>query len=300
MDAVQAKSTTTRVSSRFRSPWDPNYRCLVDQIKRCLILKASTDKRLEELLAQFIDWGYDLSVKDHNQRCPLHLAADSANDAALVRLVSARPGLVTERDRYKLTPLHIAVSRTVTNNPNDDDRGPFRMMIEKLVSAMGDTVDENQHGKNLEDDSDTSEDSLWGCARDDKKYDWIMQLKDTPRMFNGARVAQAKTLDDIIHPITRTEAKACKKLDATLAQFYIAKDGSTDYLDLQRTWVHGAIYDELYGIEKLFDRNLRPDEDKRTTCRWIHLPANNVSIVRISPNQKARSANTVLRRNGCK
>jgi hypothetical protein len=274
MDAVQTKTTTTRVPSRFRSPLDSNYRCVVDQIKRCLILKASTDKRLEELLAQLIDRGYNLDVKDHEQRWPLHRAADCGNDAAVIRLVSARPDLVAKKDKYGFTPLHMAISKTISENPENDRRAPFRMMIEKLVSAL----DENKHESDIKaDDRKTP----WDYIRKDK-HEWILELKDAPRMFNGARATQVETLDEIVKDIGDIEADACMKLDATLAQFYIANDGSTDYLDIQRPWVHGAIYDKRYGVEKLFDRNLRLDEDKRATCRWIHLPANNVSPQRLS------------------
>jgi hypothetical protein len=246
----------------------------VDQVKRCLILKASTDKRLEEFLAQLIDWGYDLDVKDHERRCPLHRAADSANDAAVIRLVSARPDLVAEVDQYGLTPLHMAVSKTVSENPENDDRAPFRMMIEKIFYSL----DKNKHES---DPMDKQGDTPWVYPRKDK-HEWILELKDAPRMFNGARATQAETLNEIVKPINHIEADACMKLDATLAQFYIATDGSTDYLDIQRPWVHGAIYDKCYGVDRLFDRNRRLDEDKRATCRWIHLPANNVSRPRLS------------------
>ncbi|KAK4039188.1 hypothetical protein C8A01DRAFT_36875 [Parachaetomium inaequale] len=260
-------TATSRQPSRFRGPRDPNYRAFVDQTKQCLVLKASTNKGLEGLLVQFIASGYRLDVTDHRQRCPLHLAAECVNDAALSRLVSARPDLVVERDDYGSTPLHAVVMKAVNANPQEKDRAPFRAMIEKLLYALA----ENQHEDNLEDFSGRSP---WEYARE-VKYGWIRDLREFAVLVNGARAARPETIGDLMILPTPIEAEACRKSVATVAQLYIATDGSKDYLELQRPDVYTAIYDQQYGVEKWWDRNLGNDGDKRATCRWIHLPANN-------------------------
>ncbi|KAK4248638.1 hypothetical protein C7999DRAFT_30872 [Corynascus novoguineensis] len=261
-------TTTSRQPSRFRGPRDPNYRTFVDQIKRCLVLKASANKGLEELLVQFITSGYELGVTDHKRRCPLHLAAECVNDVAISRLVSARPDLVVKRDEDGLTPLHVVVHKAVAINPKEEDRAPFRAMIEKLLYALA----ENEHEDHLEDSSGKSP---WEYAEEDN-HQWIRDLREPGFLVNGARRAGPETIKDLVVPPTQIEVAACRKSVATIAQFYIAKDGSEDYLDLQRPDVYTVIYDQQYGVDNWFHRNHRHDKvDMRPTCRWIHLPANN-------------------------
>ncbi|KAK4158244.1 hypothetical protein C8A00DRAFT_10967, partial [Chaetomidium leptoderma] len=267
-------TTTNRYTSRFRGPRDPNYCSLVDQIKRCLLLLVSGRKELEQLLVQFIDWGYNLRVRDHQQRCPLHRAAEYRNDAALIRLVSAEPSLAVERDREGLTPLHLVVMNAMIQGFFPFRRAPYRMMIEKLLLALAEN--ELEHADDLKDNSGSSP---WDYASEDS-YRWIRELREPRVLLNGATVAQPETIEDLITPIDYFEETDCRRFDATLAQLYIAKDDSRDYLDRQGPDVYSVIYDQKDGIEKMFQRNLRPDEDKRATCRWVHLPANNDLFVR--------------------
>ncbi|KAH7303392.1 hypothetical protein B0I35DRAFT_517349 [Stachybotrys elegans] len=259
---------TSRKPSRFRGPQDPNYRTFVDQIQRCLVLKASANRGLEELLVQFMASGYKLDVIDYKQRCPLHLAAECVNDVAISRLVSAKPDLVVKRDQRGSTPLHAVIRKAVDTNPKEEDRAPFRTMIEKLLYALA----ENEHENHFE---DSSRMSPWEYAKA-YNHQWIRDLREPGFLVNGARRARPETIKDMVARPTEIQVSACRKSVATLAQFYITKDGSEDKLDLQRPDVYTVIYDQQYGVDNLFDRNLRRDKgDMRPTCRWIHLPANN-------------------------
>jgi hypothetical protein len=238
----------------------------VQHIKRSLLLKVSTDTGFEKLLMEFIDLGFELGITDYKGRCPLHRAADCVNDVALIRLVSARSDLVAMGDAEGYTPLHLVVTRAAERSPGEDDRGPFRMVIEKLLSALA----ENEQDHDLRDKRGKTP---WDYG---ENHPWIQELKESGNLLNGARAAKVETLEDVEGPRNRDQELACRNLEATLAQFYIAKDGSRDYLDPQRPNILATIYDKRYGIDKLFDRNRRPDEDKQATCRWIHVPANNV------------------------
>jgi hypothetical protein len=243
----------------------------VDQIKRYLVLKASTDKGLEELLIQFIAARYKLDVTDHSRRCPLHLAAECVNDAAVSWLVGVRSDLVILRDDYGSTPLHTVVRKAVNTDPKEEERAPFRAMIGKLLYALA----ENQHPDNL---ADISGRSPWEYATG-VKYSWIRSLREEfTVLLDGARAAVPETIKDLVIPPTPIQIDASRKSVATLAQLYIAKDGSKDYLEMQRPDVYSVIYDQQYAVEKWWDRNLLRGQDKRATCRWIHLPANNVSV----------------------
>jgi hypothetical protein len=266
-DPAPVKHTTnSRVSSRFRGPGDPNYRSFVDQVRRFLFLRASAVRDCEELLTQCIDQGYNLGVKDHKKRCALHLAVQSTNDAALMRLVSARPSLVMEQDKDGATPLHVAIIDAGLYG--SFRRASYRMMIEKLLLAMADN-------KYDDETRDSENKSAWHYALE-ANHRWILDLKNNQYLFNGARAAQPEAIDDSEPVFTPAEISACVTLNATLAQFYISNDDTSDYLEFQRPDVFSVVYDhEDYGIGKLFERNLRHDDDKRATCRWVHLPANN-------------------------
>lgn len=270
-DLPPAKHTAGRVSSRFRGPGDANYTSFVEQIKRVLLLRASAFLHLEELLTQCISEGYNLRVKDHAKRNALHLAVQFKNDAALIRLVSAGHELVLEHDKGGMTPLHMAVNAIV--NPQDTllmvDQASYRMMIEKILSVMAERGYDH-------DIRDSLKRSAWSYARGDQ-YQWVRDLKDNKYLLNGAKAAQPDAIENSMFWIHPGHESACQSVNATLAQFYISNDDTSDYLEFQRPDIWALVYNENYGIHKLFERNLRHDDDKRATCRWVHFPANNVS-----------------------
>ncbi|KAI9162933.1 putative ankyrin repeat and protein kinase domain-containing protein 1 [Paramyrothecium foliicola] len=264
-----SKSTGRKSAPRFKGPDDPHYRSLVDYMKRFLLLKASAHHELEGSLVRFINSGYELQVKDHKRRGPLHRAAECANYTALFYLVTASPDLLLEGDEEGSTPLHLVIRRAIRDGSGSERRGPFKEMIKKLLFVLA----ERQHEDDLKDKSGKS---AWEYASGDK-HRWIRELRNSG-LLNGARAAQPEKIDDSQTPLSKDEDASCRKSDAILAQFYIANDGSTDYWDHQQPEVHMAIYDPKFGVEKLFSMNLRRDFDKLPTCRWIHLPANNIPI----------------------
>ncbi|KAH6839514.1 hypothetical protein B0I37DRAFT_235814 [Chaetomium sp. MPI-CAGE-AT-0009] len=267
-DLAPAKHITGRASSRFRGPGDPNYGSFVEQVKRFLLLKASAWPQFEDLLKQCIEQGYNLDVKDWHKRSPLHLAVQARNDAALVRLVNARPSLVIEKDRNGTTPLHAAIIDVVRwgHELMDYARASYQMMIEKILLAMA----ENEYDDKIKDSVGKSP---WDYLNGDN-YQWVLELREFRYLFNGAQAAQPETIGDLPRLGGPLEAEA-SGLSTTIAQFYISHDDTRDYLEFQRPNVVSLIYDPHYGIDKLFERNLRHDDDKRATCRWVHIPANN-------------------------
>jgi hypothetical protein len=174
---------------------------------------------------------------------------------------------VDNRDEDGSTPLHELVKAIARIDPQEKDRALFRLMIDELLSAL-------DKFKREDDVTDRDGKSPWDYAKGDK-YQWIRDLRE--KESGGARAAASQTVEQLVTPIDETEAAACRKSDTILAQFYIANDGREDSLKPLRPDVYTVIYDQQYGIEKLFDRSRSLGQDKRATCRWIHLPANNVS-----------------------
>jgi hypothetical protein len=225
----------------------------------------------ETLLTQCIDQKYNLSVKDHAKRCPLHRAVMICNDAAVVRLVSDSPSLVVEQDKLGATPLHWVVYGILRCQPWQlaERKATYKMIIEKLLST--------QYDDNIKDRFKKSAWYYISAAMDTfgSDFQWVYDLRESRNLLNGARAAQPEVIKDA--DITPAQAEACRTVSATLAQFYISNDDTSDYLEFQRPDVEALVYQLNYGIDKLFERNLRHDDDKRATCRWVHLPANNVS-----------------------
>ncbi|KAH6627459.1 hypothetical protein F5144DRAFT_651976 [Chaetomium tenue] len=263
-DLPPAKHSIGRLPSRFRGPVDPNYLSFVGQLRRCLVLIASRFWDSEELLIHCIDQRYNLGVKDAKKRSVLHIAVQRDNDAAVARLVTARPSLVIEKDGNGATPLHAVIFRVLKCEPRriEAEKPSYMRMIEKLLSAMA----ENQYDEEIK-DSDGN--SAW-------YYISVLDLRENNKfLLNGARAAQPEEIFPARFRLTAMQEDVCLRMSATLAQFYISNDGTSDFLEFQRQNVYAVVYDHLRGMGRLFERNLRRDDDKRATCRWVYLPANN-------------------------
>ncbi|KAI1132545.1 hypothetical protein F5Y10DRAFT_230813 [Nemania abortiva] len=263
------KSTHSRPFSRFKGPSDPNYILLISRVTEGLLFKASSDKKLKDLLRQLIDLPCNLDVIDYTQRCPLHRAAACANDEALGQLVSARSDLATKGDKDGLTPLHVAIIKAIEDNPTGNRRESFQVMIKKLLSALT----ENQCPDDLKDNTGMS---AWEYAWEDH-HGWIRDLRGPQILLDGVRAARPETIQDLMEfvPVTADQETVCRRSEAILTQFYITEDASKDFLFRQRPSVYTVIYDQRYGVQKLFSRKFGNAKGKQATCRWIHLPANN-------------------------
>ncbi|KAK4183856.1 hypothetical protein QBC35DRAFT_442582 [Podospora australis] len=268
----QATKSNRSVTQMFQGPRDINYVHLVEQVRHSLFFKAASETKLDDLLEELINDNRKLSdaVKDFRGRCPAHRAISSVNFRALERLLSAYPALAESQDSKGWTPLHIAVcdAAMLETNADDDKKRPLRNMIEKLFTAL-EQLNSFDDPKAL--DGKTPWDHL---DAEDNRHAWVKQLRNRKRLLI-AKAARDEGVPQLVPPKDQDKITACKKTDATLIQFYIATDGTADYIDRQRPTVHQVLYDEADGPDKLFRRNLQQHEDKRPTCRWIHLPANN-------------------------
>ncbi|KAK4457240.1 hypothetical protein QBC42DRAFT_236823, partial [Cladorrhinum samala] len=268
LEGVPAKFAKTH--GRFLGPQDPNYIRVVDRIQASILFKVSTDRELETLLVESISRSVSgrssALTQDHKGRYPLHLAASCGNDSAVTLLVRAIPRLSIETDHSDRTPLHAIVLHAIEANPDEDNREPIKTIIEKLLGAISELGE-------MDDPKDKDGKTPWDYVQDDAHM-WIRWLREPSNVLTGARAEQAEKLGTLVSPVGK-ELTACRKSEAFLVQFYIDRNGSTDYLDYQRSALYHLIYDSRYGVENLFRRNKRNDPEKRETCRWIHLPANN-------------------------
>lgn len=233
---------------------------------------ASGDRDLEKLLDELIRDDSELalaSVRDAQGSCPIHRAASMVNDPAVELLVTNYPSLALSQDNDGRTPLHLVVMEASSKNPAENEQTAFRRTIEELLTAMS-TL------KTFTDPKDRNGNTPWDYL--DPKNDnhkWIARLKNQYRLV--AMPTSDRKPRQLAPPDDDMKLKACRKSKATLAQFYLKQDGNTDYVDRRECSVFEVIYDKRYGPNNSFNRKLRRDPDRKPTCKWIHLPANNVS-----------------------
>ncbi|KAI0975130.1 hypothetical protein F4678DRAFT_457396 [Xylaria arbuscula] len=266
-------------SSVSLDPLEKSYLSFVSEIKRCLILTASTHREFDTLLEKFISDPCDLDARDDKKRCLLHRAVECSNDIGLRQLIAKRPNLISCQDQAGLTPLHSAVKIAVAITEDEDKMRSFQLIIGALLDAL----DKNQLSDAMEDQLGKSP---WDYIRKNSLR-WIKELKDDRilslrrgELIYGAQVAQPEILKDMIAQANvgnSKQVKTCRDSNALLTQFYIQEeeDDSKDSLIQLRYSIYKAIYDRELESRELFEMPFPLNENTRATCKWIHLPANN-------------------------
>ncbi|KAI0880869.1 uncharacterized protein GGS22DRAFT_197215 [Annulohypoxylon maeteangense] len=251
---------------------DPNYRQLVDEIQTGLFIKALSDQTLESLLEVFIRRNYNVSLQEHKRTQLIHKAASCVYGTALLHLISAAPRLAASRSEDGSTPLHLVIRKAVDDKPDKNGRAEFESIISKLVA----TLEDLPGTKDLKNVKDVKGKSAWEYASEDE-HQWIRELKRYSVTTGNKITPDAKTLPENL--VTGTpndvQTRACKKSEATVAQFYVSEDGRQDSFNKQQLPVYWLLYNTRPRIREFFKQLSSAEEKKKKTCRWIHLPANN-------------------------
>jgi hypothetical protein len=266
--------------SRPRGPGSAHYIQVVRRIKHSLVLKASDNQDFKETLQKCIESNYNLHVWDHNHRYPIHRAAHNANGLALVSIIKTSPNMLLLKDNTGSTPLHLLVQRAIKASTDGEIRDLTRT-IHNLLSLWAEHMQEYDTDTLL----DSAEMSPWDYVpTKDGDYDpahcWISDLKEAAYPVGSAKAASGEIIESEVK-LSNAEMEACRRAKASLIQFYVEKQGGKqDFWARYRTDVFRVIYDPDSGIDKLFNRKLGAEYETRllATCKWIHLPANNVSI----------------------
>lgn len=273
-------------------PGSAHYTQIVHHIKHSLVLKASDHKDFKETLQKCINSNYDLHVWDHNHRYPIHRAAHKANGPALISIMKTNPSTLLLKDNDGSTPLHLLI-QTAINTRQDEEISALKMTIHNLLSLWAEAMPEHDTDTLL----DLARRSPWDYVptRDgdcDPSHCWIRELKEAAYPVGSAKASSSEIIDREVK-LSNAEKEACRKTKASLIQFYVEEQGGKqDFWARYRPDVFRVLYDPDDGIDKLFDRKLGAEHETRmsATCRWIHLPANNVSI-----HPLIRSATSYLR-----
>jgi hypothetical protein len=183
-------------------------------------------------------------------------------------LVRGGEANVGHRDLKGQTPLHVAIQKAAESNPTKKDaQKPFRVIIERLIEKAQDIFLTDKRMRNP-----------WYYANELK---WIKELKDNRDMHLGPTTSTGlHSLETVTRPINEAQLKACENIRADLVEFYtVTKEQKTEERqNAERSYVIDMIYNTCpREILELARPRLKDKEIRQ--CRWLHLPANNVSYL---------------------
>jgi hypothetical protein len=220
----------------------------------------------------------NVDVEDEHGRSALHCAASSSNHEAVTVLVRGGEANVGHRDLKGQTPLHVAIQKAAELNPTGKEaQKPFIVIIERLIEKAQDIFLTDKRMRNP-----------WYYANELK---WIKELKDKRDMHLGPTTStELHSLETVTRPIQEAQLKACENIRADLVEFYtVTKEQKTEERqNAERSYVIDMIYNTCpREILELARPRLKDKEIRQ--CRWLHLPANNVSYLplkRVLPSAK--------------
>lgn len=230
---------------------------------------------------------------------PLHAAAQMRppNEPIVTKLINQMPDDIMQRDEKGRIPLHLAIDAAwktwKKRQLSDEIRSDFTEIISFLMRNMQRTDF---------DITDDNGDSPWDilcspgnceCGLENPMEcaaNWIWDLRDTLEPISGP--ALEEETGGPTEPVAPNEGSiqyvACVTTNGTVAEFYHAFDSRTkkkqERINLKTPSVYRMIYDPQYGCAKILELSRRIEDSQDFRCRWIHIPANNVSATRRSIN----------------
>ena len=258
--------------SRFRSSEDLDYKKIIERMQSSLVFKTCISESLTTLLDQCVNYKFPLDSTEYRGRTPLHWAASAPNPKAVEILIREERALVNVEANDKQTPLHRAVIYAAKVKDSERDlREKFKDIIEKLIeySLRIDAMDKNKK-------------TAWDYAKgeDDAWNEELIKLSDTVRWIPGPSKIGRERSDARREP-NDEQMKALLALKAFLVEVFPGQD-KEDYLDFL-TPTEPSVYDLIYSIQPpggleniLYAWRPKSVLGRTATCRWVHLPANNV------------------------
>lgn len=245
--------------------------------------RSIVDGFLAKLIEECTESGFQLeSATDPFGLTALHRAVMSNNEPAVQRLGSAFQNTVDVADKDGRIPLHIAVMKA---SRTGQQKSTWEAITQKLVSTL---TPRQTAGANPKDHRGFTP---WDSAERvlGQHRMWLKKLK-IHDLRTGATAAQHERLEALVAPPQDSDQYvACRKAETTLVQFYIqdSTGDKTEKFEMQHPDVHKVLYNPQHQAHIIFDRNRI--RSLTSTCRWIHLPATNVSA--FSVNRRPNNSN---------
>lgn len=273
--------TRFRRLTNFHGPDDAGYRRIVAHIRDEPMFKAVQGEKFKELQKGLVKAGSPVNAKDEQGLSLLHRAVQASNFTGVDMLLVHHANLQVQ-DRYGQTPLHCAIKLFFEDYPDDTIRGDHKVFM--IIQRLLDYTKRSELYNNKDICGMTVHDTLDRHSQDSclDRHDAIRELIGSHQPSISRRPTQRKQVPwkGWSPPVREGQKRnACNMSKAIVAEFY--KGAASRGIQLPENYRHTTIFELIYdkdlGPSKAF-RNLNEwQADVKVCCRWIHVPANNVS-----------------------
>lgn len=241
------------------------------------MIKAVSNKRFKNLQLGLMRAGVPVNAEDERGSSLLHIATESCNPEG-VKMLLENDANHRARNSARQTPLLLAAElySNIYNGLTIQELRHRLDVIERLLSyTTKPELNNIRDGQNR-----TARDILQSLAR---RHDAIQELLDKHRPFVRKRVTndREEVWKTWSAPREGTlQYKACSGAKGLIAEFYDSGiDGASS--DYEVPSILDLIYHKDAGPARIVSRWAEIKINRRgildVHCRWIHVPANNVS-----------------------
>ena len=222
----------------------------------------------DDAMDAVMDRGVDPNIQNWSKKTALHMAAQTSQPQMVLRLLSNYNANVTLQDGVGATALHIVVKHSADDIDKTKELEADAEIVEKLMAKGADP-------KAIDDEGLTVNHMAEKISATKK----IQDLLADPPLVEGLSESPPLKWEEPEPPQSQDQLNACLAFKATLVECFYDENKRKDQFVFEKTT---SIFELLYGSgpEKIFDRARPPSQRKlQPRCRWIHVPANNVSVL---------------------
>lgn len=234
---------------------------MVERIKGFLVYRAAGSENLQSDLERYVKLDFPLNVQDDNGQSPLHKATLIGHKNGIRILLSSGTAKTLIRDNLLKTPLHYAVEKAAKVGLTESEfpeRDKWRAIMQQLRSDFAVLKLKDQE------------------YRTPSSYaDGILWIKDALAIPGSWELKTVADQDPWKVPEEGgIQWFACRFVNTQLITIFVHSKQGNRFNTLQPETP--SVYELIYQKDctaKTF--SLAPSVD--FTCRWVHVPANNVS-----------------------
>jgi hypothetical protein len=261
------------------------------QLRDDLMFTAVRSEKLKELQDGLMNAGSPVNARNERDVSLLHLAATAPNPAGVDMLLYNRAS-PRVRDREGQTPLHCAIRMFCEEAAKEKTpaRDATKGLLEDVIrQLLGFTMKSE-----LNNSRDASGMTPGDIIHDDKErcpcFPKACSHNPIRALLNGHQPIAGRRLRGHRDEPWKgwnppgesgLDRKACVSSKAILAEFYKEKENRTDeWPGYYVPSVLELIYQRELGPAKILSKmaERRAGQKREVCCRWIHVPANNVSV----------------------
>ena len=243
-------------TGKFSAPDDSNYLRVLGLIRRFVnshrILTAAANEADDEV-SDLIEQGVDSGVRNRSGQTALHIAIQKGH-IRMARLLLGKGGAdINLQDIDGQTAIHLAAEKGSSEAVDFLLRKGADVTVENKKGFLAIDLAKQRQGTNMQK---------------------VRSLLENPHLLDGPSGLTDRNWTEPIPPTDPKGHRACKHFRATLTEFFFISG------EEKRNTQHPNIWEVLYGQgpESILDDG-RPRDVGQATCRWFHIPANNVSEI---------------------